>query len=390
MSSPLLDFIQKQIAQNGPMDVGTYMGHILGHPKFGYYIRRDPFGLAGDFITAPEISQMFGEMIGAWAADMWMKLGSPKKFILLEGGPGRGTLMKDALRGTKHVPGFHEAMEIHMLETSPVLRQMQAETVKPHKIKRWHSTLASVPHDRPIIMIANELLDALPARQFEMTDSGWMERVVALLDSGPPPEQPASPLLRGAQKLMPNLFGARAVRGSALTFGRAPAPEALRVIPKQFHDAPKGSVFTFSSSCVAMAANIAEMIKAHGGAALLIDYGHAEPQLGDTLRAIYRHTVRHPLTYVGDADLSFHVDFAAVGDAAQAAGASVFGAIGQGAFLKNLGIEARAEALKAKANDRQKLDIEKALHRLCDSSQMGEDFKVMGFTHDASATPAGF
>ena len=163
MSAPLRKFLIEQIRRDGPMHMGHFISHVLCHPEYGYYTRKDPLGTLGDFTTAPEISQMFGELCGAWAADTWIKMGSPEHFILLEGGPGRGTLMADALRATKGVPGFHEALELHFLENSPTLRKLQKKATKDFD-PRWHDRLESVPQDRPIIMIANELLDAANER----------------------------------------------------------------------------------------------------------------------------------------------------------------------------------------------------------------------------------
>lgn len=387
MTTPLLDVIKKQIARNGPMDTGTYLGLVLGHPKYGYYMRRDPFGTMGDFITAPEVSQMFGEVIGAWAADTWMKLGSPDSFVLIEGGPGRGTLMADMMRATKKIPGFHEAAEIHLLETSTVLRRIQAGALKGYKVK-WHDTLATIPADRKVIFISNELLDALPVRQFEKTESGWMERVVILAKDSKP-RHAAQGTVELMRAVMPNLYAPRAEEESGLEFTLVPFAGGMAV-PPELEDAKAGSIFEFSAARVSLMANVAAMIKAQGGAALWIDYGHIKSKVGDTFRAIYRHNYVHPLTFVGDADLSFHVDFAAMAKVAQEGGVRVHGPVTQGEFLKAIGIGQRAQALKANASEQRAKDIEKALQRLCDSDQMGEVFKVMGLSYGTTEAPSGF
>lgn len=386
MSTPVLDFIKKQIALNGPMDMGTFTGHVLAHPKYGYYIRQDPFGAEGHFITSPEISQMFGEMIGAWAADLWMKLGQPNPFILLEAGPGRGTLMMDALRATKNIPGFHDALEVHLLEASPALRKRQAKALKDYQ-PHWHGTLETLPRDKPLILIANEFLDALPARQFEVTEKGWMERVVVVAEEKKNPFGGMAGVMRA---LAPNLFSTGAEEESGLGSGLVPLPrEMMTLIPKEFHEAPAESVYEFSPASHAFIRNLCAMMREQGGAALFIDYGHKEPKLGDGLRAIYRHKVVHPLTHVGDADLSFHVDFSAMAAAARAEGAHVHGPVEQRQFLKSLGIEVRAEALKKNATDMQKEDIDTAMRRLTEPDQMG-NFLVIGLTYGSTETPAGF
>ena len=338
------------------MNVGAFMAQVLGHPEHGYYRRQDPFGAAGDFTTAPEISQMFGEMIGAWVADIWVQMGSPKSVVLLECGPGRGTLMADALRVTQKVSGFHDALEVHFLETSPVLQAAQKKAVQTHS-PLWHDTLETLPGDKPLIVIANEFLDALPMRQLQKTKDGWAERVIGL------------------------------DRNNDFCFGLAPYAGA---VPEQIKDEPEGHIFEFSPAQMSFVEDIAQRLKSQGGAALFIDYGESKTRAGESFQAIYKHEIISALEHVGEADLSANVDFGALAAAVQAQNISVHGPVEQGAFLKVLGIEERAESLMQNAEAAQKEAIEKALHRLCDSDQMGLLFKVMGVSYGTAFTPAGF
>ena len=335
------------------MDVGLFMAMVLGHPQHGYYMTRDPFGAAGDFTTAPEISQMFGEIIGAWAADLWRQMGEPAELTLLECGPGRGTLMADLLRATRVVAGFHTAVRVHFLEMSPVLKEMQANALEGFS-PRWHETLNTVPTHAPVMVIANEFLDALPIRQYQKTEDGWAERVIV-------------------------------VRDDALVFdlGAAVPSEWMPV-------ASLGAVVEVSPARHAFVMSLCDVIKSTKGAGLLIDYGHVHTAPGDTLQALYRHQYVSVLEHLGQADVTAHVDFEAVSRAAQDAGLAIHGPVTQGHFLKQCGIEARAGVLKKTGRDDQAADIEKALHRLTDSREMGTLFKVMGITHDHSLRPAGF
>lgn len=349
MNAKIQEFLVQTLSASGPMDVGTFMTHVLGHPEHGYYSRQDPFGVQGDFITAPEISQMFGELIGAWVADQWIRLGQPNPFVLCEGGPGRGTLMADALRATKAVPGFHQVLQLHLMETSPALREMQKDNLGVYN-PVWHETLDNVPDDMPVIFIANELLDALPLRQIEKRDDGWSERVIALNDN-------------------------------AFVFAHRPFPLSQGgVLPAVCDEAVPGDIYEFSPAREAFVSNVCQRIKKQKGAALFVDYGHTEPMLKDSFRAFKSHKPVHVLEHVGDADLTSDVDFAALANAAQKEGLDVIGPTTQGEFLESLGLFQRAETLKKNATDRQKEDIEKALHRLHDLSEMGS-FKVIGFVH---------
>lgn len=351
--------LREIITQSGPVDVGTFMMQAVGH----YYKTRDPLGLKGDFTTAPEISQMFGELIGAWAADTWIKLGGPSSFSLIECGPGRGTLMADALRATKSVPGFHEALNLFLLETSPVLRAKQKEKLGAYR-PVWLDTLADDAFSQipgPVIFIGNELLDALPIRQAQMTDEGWRERVIDL-------------------------------REDKFVWSLAELPRDLKeVIPQGLKVAP-GDIYELPDVRDNFMRKVCEIIKGKSGAALWIDYGHEKHALGDTLQALKDHQYVDVLSDVGDADVTSHVNFAAVKDVAKRAGLDVHGPADQGAFLEALGIGRRAHMLQQNATQAQKKDIAQALERLCATSQMGRLFKVitLSFAGQGRIELAGF
>lgn len=352
MAKELEEYLRVHIAQHGPLDIGQFMALALGHPQHGYYMKQDPFGADGDFTTAPEISQLFGEILGAWGADIWMQTGQPAAFTLLECGPGRGTLMADMLRATHQIPGFHEAVSIHLLETSPVLKEVQAERLADYE-PHWHETLESVPGDAPLIVIGNEFLDALPVRQFVRTAEGWAERVVGQEDDS-------------------FVFGLKAAG------------------PVELPEAPEGAVYEIAPARTAFVENLCKILEQNGGVALFIDYGHDRSASGDTVQALYKHEYVSPLEHIGDADLTAHVDFQAIGEAATHKGAEVFGPVEQGVFLKNLGIEQRAQYLRQKADDSQAEELQSGLHRLTHSDQMGALFKVMGVFYGDTIRPAGF
>lgn len=350
MPGPLEDLIRAQIGMNGPMDVGTFMALALGHPLHGYYMKRDPFGQGGDFTTAPEISQIFGELIGAWAADMWAQMGRPDPFILLECGPGRGTLMADALRATRKVPGFHKAAKIVLMETSLVLRDRQVQALADYDVA-WVDSLDDrlmAMTDYPVICIANEFLDALPVRQFVRQDGAWHERVVGVVDG-------------------------------ALVFGLSPPVDAPS-------DAQADGIYEIAPARNAFVRQLAARLARGGGAALLIDYGYERSAAGDTVQAVRDHAFAPVLADAGDADLTAHVDFQAVGQAA--AGMIVHGPAGQGDFLRALGIGIRAEMLKSRGADAGTIDT--AVQRLTAAEEMGTLFKVMALCAGADLKPAGF
>ncbi len=359
--SPLGERLRALIASSGPLSVEQYMAEALGHPEHGYYKRGDPFGAAGDFITAPEVSQMFGEIVGLWCAVTWQQMGRPAPVSLVELGPGRGTLLADALRAGQRVPAFRAAVEVHLVETSPSLRRRQRQSLQGLGA-RWHDRFADVPGG-PVLLIANEFFDALPIRQFKRTADGWRERLVDV-DS----------------------------ETGGLRFVLAPRPtSAMALIPPSVAGAPVGSVAETCPGGLRLAHEVALRVAADGGAALIIDYGPARSAPGNTLQAVKRHRSHPVLEDPGTADLTAHVDFAALARVAgKDAGAKVFGPVEQAVFLRLLGIEARAAALIETATPVQRDEIAAALRRLTDADQMGSLFKALAITHPGLPTPAGF
>jgi SAM-dependent MidA family methyltransferase len=357
--SALRDEIIAMIAQDGPITLERYMAIALGHPTLGYYTTRDPFGASGDFITAPEISQMFGELLGLWAQEAWRAAGAPSPTQLIELGPGRGTLMADVLRVARIAPSFLYSTQVHLVETSPALEAAQRRTLAGHETAiSWSADIASIAQG-PAIILANEFFDALPVRHYVRTARGWSER----------------------------LLGLDAAGALALGIGDAIEPD-LTVA------APEGSIIEIGAVAARLMSEIAARLVAQGGALLVIDYGYAQTALGETLQAVARHAYVDPLDAPGEADLTAHVDFAALARAAQAAGARVQGPVTQGAFLTRLGIVERAEALSKRATPEQATDIAAALKRLIGADDpkrdMGELFKVMAVTHPAMPDLPGF
>ncbi|MGU3496613.1 class I SAM-dependent methyltransferase [Xanthobacteraceae bacterium A53D] len=359
MSSPLAIEIKALIAAEGPISVGRYMALCLGHPRYGYYVTRDPLGAQGDFTTAPEISQMFGELIGLWAVATWQQMGSPAAFRLVELGPGRGTLMADALRAAKLLPAFGAAMSLHLVEMSPALRAKQAANLAAYA-PEWHDRLEDVPGG-PAIIIANEFFDALPIDQFIRGANGWHERRVGLDADG------------------------------GLMFGMDPRPfPALSALAARFPAPREGAVLERLESGPAHA--LARRLAAQGGGALVIDYGHGRHGFGDTLQAMKDHRFVDPLDTPGEADLTAHVDFAALAEIARTEGARAFGTLTQGEFLNRLGLAARAHALSANANEAQRAAISAAQDRLAGTGegQMGSLFKVLALGAPSLGPLPGF
>jgi NADH dehydrogenase [ubiquinone] 1 alpha subcomplex assembly factor 7 len=318
--TPLEKIITELIEIEGPMPIDRYMALCLGHPTLGYYMSRDPFGASGDFTTAPEISQLFGEMIGVWCVNTWMSLGQPSPFALVELGPGRGTLMADLLRVAKASPEFSAAVEIHMVEMSPVLQAMQREKLGDQVT--WHASIESLPN-MSTIFLANEFFDALPIQQFQTLNGAGYERRIGL----------------------------------GLKIGLVPASKRSE----------EDGVYEVSPISRAIADEIQERLNACGGAALVIDYGHAKSATGDTLQALHRHHYCDVTFQPGEADITAHVDFEALG-----AGP----VITQGKFLKAMGIEMRAERLAAKLSGKERENFISGAKRLTEDDQMGELFKV--------------
>lgn len=335
----LKDRLIEQITLEGPMPVDAYMARCLTDPIDGYYTKNAALGAEGDFITAPLISQMFGEMIGVWVAQMWLAMGSPTPFRLVEIGGGDGTLISDILRVAERVPGLREAARVTMVEISPLLRTLQSRHV-PEAI--FVPSLDGVPEDLPLIIIANEWLDCLPARQFIRTDTGWCERCIGLQDG-------------------------------ALTFGLIPAGEDFT--PP--FEAAIGELVEISPAQTRQAENLALLVKKATGAALLIDYGRGRPESGDTLQALYRHQKHHPLEAPGEHDLTVWADFPAVAAAAANTGVKVSPITAQRDFLARLGIETRHAALTQRNRD-QAEKLRRQYDRLMAPDQMGTLFKVLG------------
>jgi NADH dehydrogenase [ubiquinone] 1 alpha subcomplex assembly factor 7 len=345
------------IAAQGPISVAQYMTLALHDSEAGYYATHDPFGGKGDFITAPEISQMFGEMLGLWCAQVWSDQGKPKNTCLAELGPGRGTLMADALRALKRVPGFLDEVELVLVEASPVLRDLQREKLKNSGASiRW--TAHFDVHDRPLLVIANEFFDALPIRQYVKTPRGWCERMVVVTDG-------------------------------KLDFALAPLPVPTASIPATRAGAPDGGFYEASPATTALGEEIARGIASHGGAALILDYGYGAIGFGETLQAVGSHRFVHALDEPGRHDLSAHVDFVALAEAARHGGAAVTGPIPQGEFLEKLGIGARAQAL-AQANPAKAEDVQSAFQRLTAPEQMGKLFQAMALLPSSAPPPPGF
>lgn len=365
LMSDLKHSLIRMIEQGGPIDIGRYMSECLCHPLYGYYTRRDPFGVDGDFTTAPEISQMFGEMIGLCLADYWMRAGAPSDFVLLECGPGRGTLMADILRASKAVPGFHDAVHVCLMEVSPALREQQEQALSvydlPHGVLSCEG-LDDVPGTWPVLALGNEFLDALPVRQFVRHQGGWRERVVGVDEAR-----------------------------EGLCYGVAQAAlDPLSIIPMGVQSVAEGNVYEFSPARLSFVEQLCGVLKERGGAALFLDYGELESKAGSSLHAIRAHEHVDVLAQPGECDLSANVDFEVLAARACELGASLHGMVEQGAFLQTLGIGQRAQALMQNSSGSQREDLEKALHRLTDSDQMGELFKVIGFGYDEDTVFAGF
>jgi NADH dehydrogenase [ubiquinone] 1 alpha subcomplex assembly factor 7 len=358
--------IARLIEAQGPLSVAQFMTMALHDPQGGYYATRDPFGTQGDFITAPEISQMFGELLGLWIVQCWHDQGKPSPARLVELGPGRGTLMADALRAARLVPEFLAAIEVVMVENSAALAAVQKETLKvsPAKI-RWAAQFDDTLTDRPLFLLANEFFDALPIRQFVKTQKGWCERMIGLDDTG------------------------------ALAFALAPEPSAITT-PRA--DAPSGAFYETSPSSTALTEQIARAIAHKGGAALIMDYGYgADAGFGETLQAVSDHKFAPVLERPGEVDLTAHVDFAALADAALSGSGVVFGPQIQGDFLTGIGIIQRAERLilaqpKPRSNRALQLqtDLQRQRDRLILPDQMGTLFKALAILPKGAPVPPGF
>lgn len=358
---PISAEIRNLIRSAGPMPVSRYMEICLTHPEYGYYMTRDPLGREGDFVTAPEVSQMFGELLGLWAAAVWKSMDTPSPLRLIELGPGRGTMMADVLRAIRVLPAFYQAVTVHMVEINPALIDRQKETLKSARVNAtWHASIDDVP-EGPSIILANEYFDALPVHQVIRQEDGWHERVIDMNSGG------------------------------QLIFSAAPEPlkHFDLLLPPLVRAAPVGAIFEWRANNEIM--RIARRVRDFGGAALIIDYGHVRSDAGDTFQAIARHSFTDPLRNPGQADLTAHVDFQALALGAEDAGARLHGPVEQGEFLNRLGIETRATTLMNKANAQVQADITTALRRLTGTGRgaMGSLFKVLGISEPGLRTLPG-
>ncbi len=387
MPNPLEQIIINEISENGPMDVGTFMTYALSHPQHGYYCKVNPFQggeycatapsipdqiktilnindrqnrRQGDFITSPELSQMFGEMIGAWVCDVWMQMGCPKPFALVEFGPGRGLLMHDIVRATKAVKEFHDAMQIHFVEINAVLRDLQAKKLKPYK-PQHHDDITSLPDDMPLLCVANEFLDALPIRQYQYNAGHWQERVVSF---------------NGDDSFQ---WGLRPTEANP--------PQIKYMDNMTFND---GDILEVSDPQTGWLSTVSERLKRQDGIFLTFDYGYDKPGTGDTFQAVQNHTRVDVFDDVGNVDLTSQIDFHCIKHHLEGEGAMVHGPVTQGDFLKYLGIEQRAAILCRNANDSQQHDIETVLRLLIAPDKMGDLFKVIAVMHNTSIKPVGF
>lgn len=351
----LRNLLARRIAASGPISLADYMAECLMHPVHGYYQKERVFGKDGDFITAPEVSQMFGEMLGLWVADRWTAMGSPSQFHLVELGPGRGTLMADMLRAASKVPGFEEAVQIHFIESSQQLRALQREKVPNAS---WHDDLSSLPQG-PAIFVANEFFDALPIHQFEKKDGLWFERCVGADDD-------------------------------RLAFTLTQPGAQFGLTPEKHKAAPNGSILEVCPAALTYCANIAEHIEANGGAALIIDYGYAKSAPGDTFQALKGHQYCDPFAAPGSTDLTAHVAFDHLAEAASGFSVEISPIAEQGQFLMALGLGMRAQQLAAETDEAGQTRILSELKRLTAPDEMGSLFKILALQHENMSSLPGF
>ena len=361
--SALKAILLDEIAAHGRLPLDVYMARALADPEHGYYMQRRPFGApdsdGGDFITAPEVSQMFGELIGTWLADLWNRMGQPDPFALVELGPGRGTLMADILRVGQVLPEFLKSAQVHFVETSPALRQVQKQAVGKDVDAHWHADITTVP-DLPCLLVANEFFDALPIRQTRKTASGWQEIHVGAKGDAlvfAPQDVAAPDFSEAAKACLPETLDAQAI----------------------VETCPQGE-----AAMRQLSAHIAEQ----GGAALLIDYGHANKACGDSFQALKGHRFVDPLQAPGMADITAHVNFPLLAHLAELADLQVAPVATQGAFLESLGLNMRAQQLMQSSPGRE-TQIQSERARLAAPDEMGTLFKVLGVAHKAMPPLAG-
>jgi len=359
--TPLAAALKERIARDGPISVHDYMEACVADRHAGYYATRQPIGREGDFVTAPEISQMFGELIGVWAAAIWQSMDEPTSVIVAELGPGRGTLMADALRAFRSVPKLLDSVTVALVETSPVLCEAQRATLRGSTAKlQWYKTIEEVPQG-PLIVIANEFIDALSVRQMVLQDGAWRERCVTIDPSG--------------------IF--------AFCAGEPVESDALPS-PARVMDASDGAVIETRPAASSLLSVLAARAKEAPVAVLIADYGHEETGIGDTLQAVHRHRFADPLAMPGEVDLAAHVDFAALEETASTLGLAAYGPMPQGEFLLKLGLASRCDRLLRTATEDQKAAILSGAARLADPRQMGLLFKVLMLQSSGLAPPPPF
>ena len=364
----LSDQIKQLILAEGPITIAQYMEEALGHPRLGYYMAESPFGCSGDFITAPEISQMFGELIGLWLGVQWRAMGALEPFNLIELGPGRGTLMSDILRVSRGVDGFLESLDLSLVEISPMMKGLQEDTlldsigneVRRVRALRWISQFTEVP-EGPFAVIANEFIDVLGIRQFQKTSQGWRERLIDISESEP-------------YKFHFVISGSSPKEG---------------IVPSDLKNVCSGDIIEVRPAASDLIHEISCRLKRNRGCVLIIDYGHNMTACGDTLQAVKSHASHDPMVEPGTADITAHVDFGALCKVATNSGASVFGPVTQGDFLNALGIQARASVL-TQSSPSNAHEITDALSRLTSENGMGSLFKVLAITSPGLLAPPGF
>jgi NADH dehydrogenase [ubiquinone] 1 alpha subcomplex assembly factor 7 len=353
MTTELHQKLAQRIAADGPMPISDFMAEAVAT----YYRRPQVFGRHGDFVTAPEISQIFGELVGVWIAVNWMAAGSPCPFALVECGPGRGTLMQDALRATAKIPGFHDALQLHLIETSPRLRQTQAETLHRYA-PVWHTDLSTLP-ELPLYVIANEFLDALPIQQYQFVGDAWRERCVGLTDG-------------------------------KLEFQSGVVTSPPRDLLHSLAPPSDGDFLEHSPAVDRFITDLSVRLVRQGGTALFFDYGYTEPAYGDTLQAMSQHAYADVLSSAGNADLTAHVNFHRIKQVAQAVNATVHGPATQGDWLASMGLEARLSSLYRTASAEQQTSLVSGARRLVDPQAMGRLFKTIAISTNATYQPEGF
>ncbi len=355
------------IKLHGPIPISSYMTEVLTNPKYGYYVNQKAFGVEGDFTTAPEISQMFGELIGLWFADVWLKMDRPHKIHLIELGPGRGTLMADFIRVLRVLPEFLNVIELHFVEASPQMADIQKKKMSKFEgTINWHETVKSALNAaendlEPTFIIANEFFDALPVRQFQKGELGWHERMVTVNE-----------------------------KGDGLTTMLSPFPVQEVRLPEHLKMGELHSVIEVSPMTEFITDEICKHLKLYNGTALFIDYGYTIHRTGETLQAIEKHKYANIYKNPGLADLSAHVNFKKVMDIIEASGLVSLGPVYQGKFLSDMGIEERVKILTKQATAEQSKDILNALNRLVAPDEMGTLFKVVGILSEADIEVSGF